>query len=239
MADDETLMPPPPIAFPTFRLRIERMSVEGVPARVDRAYLVDMAVGTQFQYRQSFRSLGLTTSEDEPTQLLHDLVNANPADRPEFFGKILAARYPDLTGLPPDASNDDFFAVLRDRYRVTSEVQRRKMRTFFVAAVSYAKLPISPHIRPARPGPGSRKGKEGQHASDAATTAAHAPAARADGDEREAGGRGAERHDISLGDAGSVSVIVNVDRWWDLPDDQLLKLRKLIKDIEALGDSGI
>jgi hypothetical protein len=46
-----------------------------------------------------------------------------------------------------------------------------------------------------------------------------------------------ERRDISLGDAGSVTVTVNV-RWLDLTDDQFTKLRKLIKDIEALGDSG-
>jgi Family of unknown function (DUF5343) len=46
-----------------------------------------------------------------------------------------------------------------------------------------------------------------------------------------------ERRDISLGDAGSVTVTVNV-RWLDLTDDQFTKLRKLIKDIEALGHSG-
>jgi hypothetical protein len=50
-------------------------------------------------------------------------------------------------------------------------------------------------------------------------------------------GNAAERRDISLGDAGSVTVIVNV-RWLDLSEDQFTKLRKLIKDIEALGDSG-
>jgi Family of unknown function (DUF5343) len=50
-------------------------------------------------------------------------------------------------------------------------------------------------------------------------------------------GRAAERRDISLGGAGSVTVIVNV-RWLDLAEDQFTKLRKLIKDIEALGHSG-
>jgi hypothetical protein len=50
-------------------------------------------------------------------------------------------------------------------------------------------------------------------------------------------GQAGERRDISLGDAGSVSVIVNV-RWLDLSEDQFTKLRKLIKDIEALGESG-
>ena len=50
-------------------------------------------------------------------------------------------------------------------------------------------------------------------------------------------GHTGERRDVSLGDAGSVSVIVNV-RWLDLSEDQFTKLRKLIKDIEALGRSG-
>ena len=44
-----------------------------------------------------------------------------------------------------------------------------------------------------------------------------------------------EQRDVTLGAAGSVSIIVNV-RWLDLSDDQFTKLRKLIKDIEALGD---
>jgi hypothetical protein len=48
---------------------------------------------------------------------------------------------------------------------------------------------------------------------------------------------GGERRDISLGDAGSVTIIVDV-RWLDLPDEQFAALRKLIKDIEALGASG-
>jgi Family of unknown function (DUF5343) len=50
-------------------------------------------------------------------------------------------------------------------------------------------------------------------------------------------GRPVERRDISLGDAGTVTVIVNV-QWLDLSDDQFTKLRQLIKDIEALGSSG-
>jgi hypothetical protein len=50
-------------------------------------------------------------------------------------------------------------------------------------------------------------------------------------------GRPVERRDISLGDAGTVTVIVNV-QWLDLTDDQFTKLRQLIKDIEALGASG-
>lgn len=53
----------------------------------------------------------------------------------------------------------------------------------------------------------------------------------------QADGRPVERRDISLGDAGTVTVIVNV-QWLDLSDDQFTKLRQLIREIEALGSSG-
>jgi hypothetical protein len=46
-----------------------------------------------------------------------------------------------------------------------------------------------------------------------------------------------ERRHVTLGQAGTVSISVNV-RWLDLSDDQFTKLRKLIKDIEALGEPG-
>lgn len=234
-------MQPPPIAFPTFLARIVRMADEGVPEKVDKGYLDGMAVGTQFQYRQTFRSLGLTTGDDRPTPLLHELARTDRDSRPGLFGKIMSDRYPDLVGLPLDASNDDFFAVLRDHYGVTSSVQLKKMRTFFVAAADYAGLPISPNIKPSKPGPGSRRRGGNWHTSESvprvATSTARTPAVRADHDERGAGG-GAGRWDIPLGGAASVSVVVNADRWWELPDDQLIKLRNLIKAIEALGDSG-
>jgi hypothetical protein len=232
MADEEPPKPLPSIAWPTLIDRIGRIGEEGIPDKIDKVYLADMADTTQFQYRQAFRALGLTADDDRPTSLLADLVDASPGDRPELFGMIMSDQYPDLTGLPLDASKDDFFRVLRDQYDVKSDVQRRKMLTFFVHAADYAGLPISPGLRPTKAGTGTRKSRASRRrtsarASRSAKGTVHIPD---DGP--------AERRDISLGDAGSVSVVVNV-RWLDLSEDQFTKLRKLIKDIEALGDSGI
>ena len=154
MADDETRNPVPAVAFKGVGEQIDRMAREGVPGKVDRKYLADKAEGTQFQYRQAFRYLGLTTSDDQPTPLLAELVHANPADRRELFAKIMLARWADLAGLP---SREDFFRVLRDHYSVKSDAQQRKTLTFFVHAADYAGLEISPGIRPATPGTGSRK----------------------------------------------------------------------------------
>lgn len=154
MADDQTGNPPAAIAFKGELDLIDRMAREGVPPKVDRKYLADKAEGTQFQYRQALRRQGLTTSDDTPTSLLRDLVNANEADRRELFAKIMLDRWADLAGLP---SKDDFFRVLEDRYNLTSKAQQRKTLTFFVHAADYARLDLSPGLLPARPGTGSRK----------------------------------------------------------------------------------
>ena len=240
MADEETRLPPPSTAWPRFIARIDRMREEGVPEKIDKLYLADMAEGTQYNYRQTFRSLGLTGDDDRSLPLLRELAGADPDQRPGLFGKIMSDRYPDLTGLPPDATNDDLFVVLRDHYGVTSDAQVKKIRAFLSRAIDYAGMSMSPHIRPAKPGPGSRNRSErwhvGQPASRPTKTTTHIPASPAD--ERKADRGGYERQDISLGDAGRVSVVVDITRWWDLSDDQFAKLRNLMKAIEALEDSG-
>jgi hypothetical protein len=219
MADQETARALPAVPFQGVVLdQLDRMRDSGIPEKVDKRYMSGMADTTQFQYRQGLRHLGLITSDDQPTPQLIELVAANEDDRRELLGKIMSTRYPELTGLSLGASRDDFHAVLHG-YGVTSATQQRKMLTFFVAAADYAGLQISPHIRPHKP---LGRPQIDTSASQPSKTAIRAPEVR----------------DISLGDAGSVSVIVNVDRWWELSDDQFSKLRKLIKEIEALGDSG-
>lgn len=220
------------------------MAVEGVPEKIDMRYLDDLKGGTQYLYRQTYRSLGLTTADDRPTPLLHKLVDADPADRPQLFGEIMSERYPDLTGLSLDATWDDFFRVLHDHYDVTSEAQQRKTLTFFVHAADYTGLEISPGLRPAKRGPGSRKPSAIRPADPPASLPAPQPAkadVRAPAVRAGHGGQGAKGsadvRDVSFGDAGSVSIIVNIN-WLDLPDDKFTELRKLIKDIQALGESG-
>jgi hypothetical protein len=239
-----TVLPPPSIACARLIGQWDRMAVEGVPEKIDMRYLDDLAGGTQYLYRQTYRSLGLTTADDRPTPLLHKLADADQADRPQLFGEILSERYPDLTGLSLDATWDDFFRVLRDHYDVASEMQQRKTLTFFVHAADYVGLEISPGLRPAKRGPGSRKPKAIRPADpptslpalQPAKTDVRTPAVRASHSGQGAKG-GADVRDVSFGNAGSVSIIVNIN-WLDLPDDKFTELRKLIKDIQALGESG-
>jgi hypothetical protein len=92
---------------------------------------------------------------------------------------------------------------------------------------AYFKAPKAPpseaRKRPGRGGRGEQDSSEG--AQDHAVGEAATP--------RDDEATGTERRTIHLGSAGTVEVIVKV-RWLDLPDDKFAKLRKLIKDIEAL-----
>jgi hypothetical protein len=84
-------------------------------------------------------------------------------------------------------------------------------------------------------GQAARSGQSGQPAVKPEHE--HQPGHQAPPPPLQVDGRPVERRNISLGNAGTVTVIVNV-QWLDLSDDQFTKLRQLIKDIEALGASG-
>src|SRR5579872_4972194 len=99
---EPTARPTPPYSsFATVLHLIDRMAQEGVPARVDKTYLVGMAGGTQNQVLASLRSLGLTDALNYSQPVLSSLAKV-PEQRPETWAKILLERFPDLVGVALD-----------------------------------------------------------------------------------------------------------------------------------------
>jgi hypothetical protein len=122
------------------------MEREGVPARIDKSYLVGMAGGTQNQLKHAMRSLGLIGEDGKtPTQTLIDLAK-KPGERPQLVASILRERYPTLVGLGQDATKGLLDEALGE-YKLNG-VTARKAATFFVSAATYAGIPLSPHIKP-------------------------------------------------------------------------------------------
>jgi hypothetical protein len=155
MDDEVPELSPPYVSYRTLMTQVERMESEGVPSKIDKHFLSQMAGGTQNHFRQALRSLGLIGEEARPTQVLRDLVNERQG-RAALFAKIMADRFPALYQLPPDTSKSDFFAVL-ESYGVKSAEQQRKILTFYVAAADAAGLPVSTHIRPTKSHTGPRR----------------------------------------------------------------------------------
>jgi hypothetical protein len=157
MPEAEDSRPVPPYApFATLLHQLERMERDGVPSRIDKTYLIGMAGGTQNQLKHAMRSLGLISEHGEASQLLIDLAK-KPEERPQLLARILRERYPSLVGLSQDATRGQLDEVLAE-YGLNG-VTARKAATFFVTAATYAGIPLSPHIKPAKgsPGTGTRR----------------------------------------------------------------------------------
>ena len=148
MTEEVAASPVPPyLSFATLLNQIERMEREGIPGRIDPSYLVGMAGGTRNQFKMGLRSLGLIDESDHATDALIQLAS-KPEERPEILAEILRDRFPRLVGLGENATRGQLDEVLSE-YGLGVDT-RRKATSFFVAAASYAGIPLSPHIRPAK-----------------------------------------------------------------------------------------
>jgi hypothetical protein len=157
MPEEEESRPVPPYApFGTLLHQLERMERDGVPGRIDKTYLIGMAGGTQNQLKHTMRSLGLISDNGDATQALIDLAK-KPDERPQLLASILHERYPTLVGLGQDATKGQLDEALAE-YKLNG-VTARKAATFFVLAATYAGIPLSPHIKPAKgsSGTGTRR----------------------------------------------------------------------------------
>ena len=148
MTEEAASRPVPPyMSFATLLNQIERMEQRGTPARIDRSYLVGMAGGTRNQFKMGLRSLGLIDESDQVTPALARLAK-HPEERKALLAEILRERFPALVSLDENATRGQLDEVLTD-YGFGVDT-RRKAASFYVAAATYAGIPMSPHIRPAK-----------------------------------------------------------------------------------------
>jgi hypothetical protein len=148
MSEEAATGPVPPyMSFGTLMNQVERMEREGVPSRIDSSYLVGMAGGTRNQFKMGLRSLGLLDESDQVTETMMRLAK-NPDDRPAILAGILRERFPLLVALDQNATRGQLDEAL-STYGLGMDT-RRKAASFYVAAASFAGIPLSPHIRPAK-----------------------------------------------------------------------------------------
>jgi hypothetical protein len=206
MVDEDTAAPVPPYSsFTTVRHLIERMEQHGVPGRIDNTYLVGMAGGTQSQVKHALRSLDLINDDGTVTPRLIDLVK-HPEDRARLLGQLLRERYPRLTDLGQSATRGQLDESLKS-YGLNGATAR-KAASFFIAAATYAQLPLSPYFPAARSGsggPGATRtrrnpGKRKQPA----------PAAGDTTDAQDSPGTDYSTR-VKVGNAGTVMLTVNIN----------------------------
>ncbi len=143
---------PPYISFTQLENVIDRMKNEGVPARIDRSYLVSWSGSAQAQFLKATASLGLRDEHGRPTDTLKRLVSETDA-RPSIIGDILRAKYPEAIALGKDATQSQLDDVFRE-YPGISGSTTRKAITFYLHAARFAGIPTSPFFKAARAGNG-------------------------------------------------------------------------------------
>lgn len=168
MSDDETRengFTAPYVSWGSFSNLLERMEKEGLPMRIDRSYLSNMAGSTQSHLLKALRELNLIDESSQPTDALKLLV-ANPESRPERIAELVRTYYADAISLGANATQSMLEELFAGSYNVTGST-RRKSIAFFLAAAKAGEVEVSQHFktpkRPSANGGGSkRKGKKRQ-----------------------------------------------------------------------------
>jgi hypothetical protein len=203
-----------------------------VPPRIDTQFLDNYAGSVRPLLITALKTMGMLDDTNGVLEPLHEAARGT-AQRKAVFRTWATDFYADQIALAArHATAQMLWESFSKRGGVSGSTLRRAV-IFYLALANDVGLPVSAHFkapkasssgpRPSRPPvlrPSRSETTELQlddDAPDMTTTA--------------------EQRDVKLGTAGTVSIIVNV-RWLDLSDDQFTKLRKLIKDIEALGESG-
>jgi hypothetical protein len=126
---------------------VTRMEAEGVPKRIDKGYLNNMAGGVQGQLWAALRSLDLMKEDREPTAALRALVQEGD-ERPTLIAALLESRYSWALALGTDATNDQLVEAFREHGPRLSASTREKAISFFLQAANYAGVPLSRFFRP-------------------------------------------------------------------------------------------
>jgi hypothetical protein len=169
------------------------------------------------------------------TAHLAPIAQGDENSRAKALGDLVRRYYPKALDLSARSGTEgQLHDLFRDDFGIASADTRRKAVTFFLHAARKAGIELSQHFPSTRSGsggpgtprakraPGPKRNKNGNGGT------AGAPIVTT---EQTAAG---ERKHVSFGEAGNVTVTVNV-KWLDLPDNVFTGLRKVIQDLEALG----
>ncbi len=131
----------PYVSWGSFKNLLERMEGDGLPMRIDRSYLSNMAGSTQSHLLKALREFDLIDDNGVPTEALRLLV-ANAESRPERIGELVQRYYPEAISLADNATQSMLEETFANSYGVTGST-RRKSIAFFLAAAKFGEIEVS------------------------------------------------------------------------------------------------
>lgn len=161
MADDAKQLAAPYMGFSSFKTALDQLSV--VPLnRIDRSAFPGFAGSVQTQVLTTLRFLELISTDGKPLPRLHSVAVKDEGARKAALDPILRERYSKLFDLDlAKATPAQLAEEMAGFYGVAGETKEKAIR-FFLSAVAYVGIPMSPLLMNAKgpngPG-GSRKRK--------------------------------------------------------------------------------
>jgi hypothetical protein len=135
----------PYVSWGSFKNLIDRMTEQGLPMRIDRSYLSNMAGSTQSHLLKALKELELIDDGNHPTEALKSLV-ANPESQSERIGTLVEKYYAEAITLGNGATQSMLEEKFSDSYNVSGST-RRKSIAFFLAAAKFGEVAVSQHFK--------------------------------------------------------------------------------------------
>lgn len=136
---------PPYFAFKTLLNQLDYMKERGVPARIDRSFLIGMSGAGQAQYITGLRSLGLIDASGKVSSQLTEMVNGSISERKRLLRETLEARYAAAIELGrTNATTGQLVELFRSEYGASGDTARKAIAFFLNAAKYVGDIPLSP-----------------------------------------------------------------------------------------------
>jgi hypothetical protein len=204
-----------------------------VPPRIDQHFLDNYAGSVRPILVATLKTMGMLDENNQVLGLLHEAVKS-PDNRKAVFRAWAEDFYAEQIQLAGQhATAQMLWETFSKQGGLTGSTLRRAV-IFYLAFSKDVGLPLSAHFKSPKAPPSAQKSPRPSSSSPPPPADTETP--ESDSSVHD-GASAHERRNVTLGTAGTVEIIVNV-RWLDLSDDQFTRLRKLIKDIESLGQSG-
>lgn len=151
MANDEKKISAVYVSWATMKSALEQLS-QGMHSKLDRSVFTGMAWSVQNQLFAGLKFLGLMTENSDPTPALEDLVSGDEQHRKEKLKAILMDRYAALFALDLAKTTPNQLAQkMGEVYQVNGDTKEKAVR-FFLSAVEYVGVQVSPLFKKAKAG---------------------------------------------------------------------------------------
>lgn len=143
MAAEETTTTPAYIPWKTFTNTLDGLA-KHMPNRIDRSAFPGQSGAGQNQLLIAFRFFGLIDSDGKPSEYLLPLAVEDEAARKRMLKKLVEIYYADLFALNlAKTTPAEFAEQMTKSYNITGDT-RLKATRFFLAAMAYLDIPVSP-----------------------------------------------------------------------------------------------